>query len=39
MQFIKSFQFSLVTTFRKGCLCAKQKSGRVSLINSSWPDL
>ena len=41
---IKSFQFSLVTTFSrfwvsqgKEGLCAKQKSSRISLINSSWP--
>ena len=40
----KSFQFSLVTTLSlvrvsqgKEGLCAKQKSSRISLINSSWP--
>ena len=38
-EFIKSFQFSLVTTLslsqERESLCAKQKSSRVSLINSS----
>ena len=45
-EFIKSFQFSLVTTLSrfwvsqgKESLCAKQKSSRISLINSSWPEL
>ena len=45
-EFIKSFQFSLVATLshfwvsqgKKG-LCAKQKSSRISLMNSSWPAL
>ena len=45
-EFIKSFQFSLATTLSrfwvsqgKEGLCAKQKSSRISLINSSWPEL
>ena len=45
-EFIKSFQFSLVTTLSrfwvsqgKEGLCAKQKSSRISFISSSWPEL
>ena len=43
-EFIEPFQFSLVTILFRFCvsqgkegLCAKQKSSRISLINSSWP--
>ena len=41
-EFIKSFQFSLVTTlsrFRVSQLKVKQKSSRISLINSLLPEL
>ena len=45
-EFIKSFQFSLVTTLSRfwmsqgrESLCEKQKSSTIALINSSWPEL
>ena len=45
-EFIKSFQFSLVTTLsrfwvaqERESLCAKQKSRKISLIDSPWPEL
>ena len=45
-EFIKSFQFSLVTTLSrfwvsqgKEGLCAKRIRSRISLINSLWPEL
>ena len=45
-EFIKSFQCCLVTTLshfwvsqRRESLCPKQKSSRIGLITSSWPEL